>query len=60
MKTLLAYLNLSEVFGYFFRKADPNQPKNFNLKVMHIINRIAVLLFLFCVLVMAYRYFTRK
>ncbi|MFZ4101700.1 MAG: DUF6728 family protein [Sphingobacterium thalpophilum] len=31
---------------YFFRKHDPNRPSNFNLKVMHIINTIAILLFL--------------
>ena len=31
---------------YFFRKADPNRPTNFNLKVMHWINRIAIIIFL--------------
>ncbi|MFS8616052.1 MAG: DUF6728 family protein [Solitalea sp.] len=31
---------------YFFRKKDPNRPVTFNLKVMHWINRIAILLFL--------------
>jgi len=31
---------------YFFRKRDPNRPVNFNIKVMHWINRIAILLFL--------------
>ncbi|WP_311951213.1 DUF6728 family protein [Mucilaginibacter terrae] len=31
---------------YFFRKKDPNRPKNFNLKVMHVINTIAIALFL--------------
>ncbi|HEY9560769.1 MAG TPA: DUF6728 family protein [Anseongella sp.] len=31
---------------YFFRKRDPDRPVNFNLKVMHWINRIAILLFL--------------
>jgi len=31
---------------YFFRKQDPNRPKSFNLKVMHIINTIAIVLFL--------------
>jgi hypothetical protein len=31
---------------YFFRKQDPNRPTNFNLKVMHWINRIAILMFL--------------
>jgi len=31
---------------YFFRKKDPSRPTNFNLKVMHWINRIAILMFL--------------
>ncbi|HVW14275.1 MAG TPA: DUF6728 family protein [Mucilaginibacter sp.] len=31
---------------YFFRKKDPNRPTNFNLKVMHAINTIAILMFL--------------
>lgn len=31
---------------YFFRKKDPNRPTNFNLKVMHTINAIAITMFL--------------
>ncbi|MFA5246040.1 MAG: DUF6728 family protein [Pedobacter sp.] len=31
---------------YFFRKNDPNRPKSFNLKVMHIINATAIIMFL--------------
>jgi len=31
---------------YFFRKKDPNRPTNFNLKAMHIINAIAITVFL--------------
>ncbi|MES2112607.1 MAG: DUF6728 family protein [Bacteroidota bacterium] len=31
---------------YFFRKKDPNRPTNFNLKVMHTINAIAIIMFL--------------
>lgn len=31
---------------YFFRKKDPNRPTNFNLRVMHIINAIAITMFL--------------
>lgn len=34
------------VFMYFFRKRDPNRPTNFNLRVMHIINAIAITMFL--------------
>lgn len=31
---------------YFFRKKDPNRPKNFNLKVMHFINALAITMFI--------------
>jgi len=31
---------------YFFRKKDPDRPTNFNLKVMHFINALAIILFL--------------
>jgi hypothetical protein len=51
------FFQLGEVGGYFFRRKDPTRPKNFNIKAMHIINRIAMLLFLLCLLVIAKRYF---
>jgi len=31
---------------YFFRKKDPNRPTSFNLKVMHTINAIAIIMFI--------------
>lgn len=31
---------------YFFRKRNPDRPQSFNLKVMHIINATAILVFL--------------
>ncbi|WP_317259285.1 DUF6728 family protein [Sphingobacterium sp. SRCM116780] len=31
---------------YFFRKSDPNRPINGNLKAMHIINAIAIIVFI--------------
>lgn len=43
---LREYFALSEVFGYFFRKPDPSRPKNFNIKAMHTINKISMLMFL--------------
>jgi hypothetical protein len=54
---------LGEAFSYFFRvfkKHDPEKyPSNLNLKFMHGINRISILMFLFCLLVMLYRALTR-
>ncbi|HZH54919.1 MAG TPA: DUF6728 family protein [Sphingobacteriaceae bacterium] len=35
---------------YFFRKKDPSRPKSFNLKVMHIINVLAISIFLLAIL----------
>ncbi|MEM7551568.1 MAG: DUF6728 family protein [Bacteroidota bacterium] len=41
------FLGLGEVFGYFFRKKDPNRPSNFNIRMMHGINKISIMVFLF-------------
>ena len=30
---------------YLFRKKDPNRPSNINLKIMHVINAIAITVF---------------
>ena len=40
------YFQLGEMFGYFFRKKDLNRKTNFNLKMMHGINKISMLIFL--------------
>ena len=40
------YFALGEVWGYFFRKKDPSRPSNFNLRMMHGINKISILMFL--------------
>jgi hypothetical protein len=37
---------LGEVFGYFFRKKDPNRKTNFNIRTMHTINKISMAMFL--------------
>jgi len=38
--------DFSEVLTYFFRKKDPNRRTNFNLRTMHTINKISMLMFL--------------
>lgn len=40
------YFAIGEVFTYFFRKKDPNAQPNFNLRVMHGINKISIIMFL--------------
>ncbi len=40
------YFDLGEVATYFFRKKDPNNKPNFNLRMMHGINKISIIIFL--------------
>lgn len=40
------FFALGEVGGYFFRRKDPSRPSNFNIRVMHGINRISIIVFL--------------
>lgn len=58
MSDVKRYFQLGDVFGYFFRvfrKADPSRPSSTNLKMMHGINRISIVMFLFCIIVMIVR-----
>jgi len=50
------FFQVGDFFGYFFRKKDPNRPRNFNLAAMHIINKIAIGMFLVCLLIILKRY----
>jgi len=49
--TLKDYFSLGEVLGYFFRKKDSNNKPNFNLRMMHGINKISILMFLVAIVV---------
>ena len=40
------YFQFGEVFGYFFRKKDKTRKSNINLRLMHGINKISILIFL--------------
>lgn len=50
--SLKDYFALGEVFRYFFRSHKTN---NFNLKMMHGINRLSIIMFLIAVLVLIFR-----
>ena len=50
------YFQFGEVLGYFFRKKDPNRKTNFNIKVMHGINKISIIVFLIAVIVLLIRH----
>ena len=48
------FFKLGEVGNYFvrvFQKPDPSKPSNFNLRMMHGINKISILIFLFALIV---------
>jgi hypothetical protein len=53
------YFKVGEVFGYFFRKKDPNRPVNTSLKMMHWSNKISITIFLIGVVVIVYKTFFR-
>jgi len=44
------FLSLGEVGGYFFRKKDPGRPQNVNLRMMHGVNKISIIIFLLAVI----------
>ncbi len=48
--SLKDFFSLGEVGSYFFRKRDPNRPSNINLKMMHGVNKISIIVFLLGVL----------
>jgi hypothetical protein len=40
------FFSMGEVGGYFFRKKDPSRPTNINIKMMHGVNKISIIVFL--------------
>jgi hypothetical protein len=44
------FFRLGEVGGYFFRGKDPSRPNNINIRMMHGINKISIIIFLLGVL----------
>ncbi len=40
------YFKVGELLGYYFRKKDPDRKSNINLKLMHGINKISILMFI--------------
>lgn len=49
------FFQVNEVFGYFFRRKDPTRPRNFSIRAMHTINKLSMLIFLICLLVLLKR-----
>ena len=44
--TIREFFSMGEVGGYFFRKKDPSRPSNINIKMMHGVNKISIIIFL--------------
>ncbi len=55
---LKEYFGFKEVLLYYFRKKDPNRPNSFNLRMMHGINKISIVMFLIGIIfIIAKRFF---
>lgn len=54
-KGLLSFFRLGEVGGYFFRGKDASRPRNINLRMMHGINKISIVIFLLGVLYLIFK-----
>ncbi|AUD01660.1 DUF6728 family protein [Spirosoma pollinicola] len=62
MNKFVDYFKIGPVFTYFlrvFRKPDPKSPTSVNLRMMHGINRISILMFLFAIIFYTVRHCTR-
>jgi hypothetical protein len=53
--TLREFFQLGEVGSYFFRKKDPSRPNNINIRMMHGINKISIVVFLLGVLFLIFK-----
>lgn len=56
-KGLKQFFELGEVGGYFFRKKDPSRPSDINIRMMHGINKISIIVFLLGVIYIVLRRF---
>jgi hypothetical protein len=59
IEKLKNFLSIGPVFAYFFRvfrkDKEGKYPHNFSLKMMHGINKISIIMFLICVIIMVAR-----
>lgn len=61
---LIDYLKLGPAFSYFgrvFKKDTEGKfPTSTNLKMMHGINRISIVMFIICLFILAYKFIIRE
>ncbi|MBS1488402.1 MAG: hypothetical protein JST43_12515 [Bacteroidetes bacterium] len=55
--TAKEFFSLGEVGGYFFRKKDAGRPININIRMMHGINKISIIVFLAAIIYFLVRHF---
>jgi len=55
--TVREFFSLGEVGKYFFRSKDSNKPANVNIRIMHGINRLAIVIFLAGVIYIILKYY---
>ncbi len=61
-RNLKHYFKFGEFFNYFlrvFKKHDDRYPTNFNLRMMHGINKVSIIMFSICLIVIVTRLVTR-
>ena len=55
--SLRDFISLGEVGRYFFRKKDPSRPVNINIRMMHGVNKLSIVIFLLALIYMLVKYF---
>ena len=48
--TFKDFFSLGEVGNYFFRRKNSDRPTNINIKMMHGVNRLAIIMFLLAII----------
>lgn len=56
---LKEFFSLGEVGAYFFRKKDPSRPSNINIRMMHGVNKLSIIIFLLGVIFIIVKRFLR-
>jgi hypothetical protein len=51
------FFRMGEVGEYFFRKKDPSRPNNINIRMMHGVNKLSILIFLLAVIYLVVKRF---
>jgi len=51
------FFKMGEVGEYFFRKKDASRPNNINIRMMHGVNKLSIVIFLLAVIYMVVKRF---